>query len=155
MEVTEGKKQKYTLLKPDVLVASTGMPGRFHDIRRGDRLWTISEFFYTSPYLWPNIFRVNVDVIEDPDVLEVGTTIHVPPLEGKVGNLSQKDMMNIVEGYIRAYLAYRRLGKRNAPYYLWVAMQYNVLGILDLYLEKIDQSDLQFISRIKGDARIK
>ncbi len=151
----EGKEQSYPIQKPDFLVASVNKPGPMHNIRKGDRLWTISKFFYEDPYLWPNIFRVNYDVIEDPDVLEVGRTIYVPTLEGKVGNLSRKDIINIIEGYVRVYLTYHRLGKINAPYFLWVAAQYNIPGLLDQYKNKIAESDRRFILKIEGSTRIR
>jgi hypothetical protein len=55
---------------------------------------------------------------------------------------------------MQAYLAYRRLGKSNARYYLWVANQYNMPQVLQQYEDKIDESDRDFILRIKGSPRI-
>jgi len=154
-ELTEKKEQIQPIPQPDLSPPSAGKPGGVHNIRQGDSFWTIAKAFYADPYLWPNIFRVNVEVVDNPDALEVSTTIHVPPLEGTVGRLSQKDIMNIIDGYMQAYLAYRRLNKTNAPYYLWVAKQYNVPEVLDRYKDKIHASDRDFILRIKGSARIK
>ncbi|NVM25437.1 MAG: HU family DNA-binding protein [Desulfobacterales bacterium] len=154
-ELTEEKKQIQTVAQPDLSPPSAGKPGGVHNVRQGDSFWTIAKVFYADPYLWPNIFRVNVEVVDNPDALEVSTTIHVPPLEGTVGGLSQKDIMNIIDGYMQVYLAYRRLNKTNAPYYLWVAKQYNVQEVLDRYEDRIYASDRDFILRIKGSARIK
>ena len=86
----------------------------------------ISKAFYADPYLWPNIFRVNLGVISDPDVLRVGAMIYAPPLEGKAGHLTAKDISNIAEGYFQVYLAYTRLGKKNAPLFLRVSQQFNM-----------------------------
>ncbi len=154
-ELTEKRKQIQPVPKPDLSPASVGKPGAVHNVQHGDSFWTIAKVFYADPYLWPNIFRVNVEVVENPDVLEVNTTIHVPPLEGTVGSLSKKDIMNIIDGYMQAYLAYRRVNKTNARHYLWVAKQYNVPEVLEQYEDKIDASDRDFILRIKGSARIK
>ena len=101
-------------------------PGCTQSAIKGDTLWMISKAFYADPYLWPNIFRVNLSVINDPDVLKVGTTIYAPPLEGTAEYLTPNDIMNIADGYFQVYLAYNRLGKKNAPLFLHVARQFNV-----------------------------
>lgn len=154
-ELTEKKEQIQPVPQPDLIPPSAGKPNGVHNIRQGDSFWTIAKVFYADPYLWPNIFRVNVEVVDNPDALEVSTTILVPPLEGTVGSLTQRDIINIIDGYMQAYLAYRRLNKTNAPYYLWVAKQYNVPEVLDRYEDKIYASDRDFVLRIKGSARIK
>ena len=153
-ELTGEEKQIQPAPKPDILPTSAEKPGIVHKTQQGDSLWSIAELFYADPYLWPNIFRVNVDFIEDPDTLEAGITIHVPRLEGVVGGLSRKDIMHITDGYMQVYLAYRRLGKTNARHYLWVAKQCKVSEVLDKYEERIDKSDWDFILRIKGSIRI-
>jgi nucleoid DNA-binding protein len=141
-------------MEPDLSTAPAGIPGGVHDVRAGNSLWGIAESFYTDPYLWPNIFRVNTDVVRNPDVLEVGLVIHVPSLEGTIASLSKNDIVNIVDGYMQAYLAYRRLGKSNARYYLWVANQYNMPHVLQKYEDNIDESDRDFVLQIKGSPRI-
>ncbi len=153
-ELTGEEKQIQPAPQPDILPTSAEKPGIVHKTQQGDSLWSIAELFYADPYLWPNIFRVNVDFIEDPDTLEAGITIHVPRLEGVVGGLSRKDIMHITDGYMQVYLAYRRLDKTNARHYLWVAKQFKVSEVLDKYEEKIDKSDWDFILRIKGSIRI-
>jgi len=86
----------------------------------------ISKAFYADPYLWPNIFRVNLNVINDPDVLEVDTIVYAQPLEGTAENLTSNDIKNIADGYFQVYLAYNRLGKKNAPLFLHVARQFRI-----------------------------
>ena len=140
--------------QPDISPAPVGIPGGVCDVRAGNSLWGIAKSFYTDPYLWPNIFRANTETVPNPDVLEVGLVIHVPSLEGTIGSLSKNDIVNIIDGYMQAYLAYRRLGKSNARYYLWVANQYNMPHVLQQYEDNIDESDRDFVSRIKGSPRI-
>lgn len=150
----EKEKPGKEAIQPDLSPAPVGIPGGVCDVLAGNSLWSIAKSFYTDPYLWPNIFRANTDVVRNPDVLEVGLIIHVPSLEGTVGSLSKNDIVNIVDGYMQAYLAYRRLGKSNARYYLWVATQYNMPHVLQQYEDKIDESDRDFVLRIKGSPRI-
>jgi len=154
-QVTETKEQIQPAPQPEILPTSVGKPGIVHNTQQGDSLWGIARLFYADPYLWPNIFRINVDLIENPDTLEVGITIHLPRLEGAAGSLIQKDIMNITDGYMQAYLAYRLLGKNSARYYLWVVKQCKVPEVLEKYEDRIDKSDWRFILRIKGSARIR
>jgi hypothetical protein len=149
-DLSEEKTQSQPGAPADLSPTAVGTPGGVHNVQQGDSLWTISESVYSSAYLWPNIFRVNTDYIEDPDALRVGTDVDVPALEGSVGSLSHNDVFNIIDGYMQVYLAYRRIGKINAFFYLWVAKQHDVPAVFDQYQDKIDESDLDSISKIKG-----
>lgn len=115
-------------------------PGCTQAVIKGDTLWMISKAFYADPYLWPNIFRVNLSVINDPDVLEVGTIIYAQPLEGTAEYLTPNDIVNIADGYFQVYLAYNRLEKKNASLFLHVARQFNVPEVSARYESKIGKS---------------
>ena len=115
-------------------------PGLAQAIIKGDTLWMISKAFYADPYLWPNIFRANLGIVNDPDVMEVGTIIYAPLLEGTAEYLTPNDIMNIADGYFQVYLAYNRLGKKNAPLFLHVARQFNVPEVSARYENKTGKS---------------
>jgi nucleoid-associated protein YgaU len=37
-----------------------------HTVKRGDTLWDIARQYLGDPYLWPEIYRINTDRIDDP-----------------------------------------------------------------------------------------
>ena len=125
-------------------------PAAEHKIQRGDRLWGISEKFYQNVYLWPNIYRANLNAIPNPDILVSGIMLHIPAFEGAIGQLTDKDKKQIAIGYIHAYLSYQRMGKSDAYAYLWAAKQAGGKNILDPFIKGIDSNDLQRADRIKG-----
>ena len=130
------------------------LKGTEYIIKTGESLWTLSTSKYSEPYFWPYIYRVNLEIIKDPDLLENGLTILAPDMEGTIDNLSLRDRKYLADGYIQAYLTYRKLGKRKAILYLWVADQLNTPEVIKKYDAEIRKSDLDIISKIKGISRI-
>jgi nucleoid-associated protein YgaU len=53
----------------------------------GDCFWNIAYWFYGDYYKWPVLFRANRDKLPDrdnPDLVEVGTVIDIPPIKDEV-----------------------------------------------------------------------
>ena len=47
----------------------------YHEVKYGDTLWDISKSHYNTPLLWPIIFKNNVDIIYDADLILPGQSI--------------------------------------------------------------------------------
>jgi nucleoid-associated protein YgaU len=47
-------------------------------VRRGDSLWQIAEDEYGDGAEWPRIYAANRDVVDDPDEIFPGQSLHVP-----------------------------------------------------------------------------
>ena len=48
---------------------------RYHTVVFGDSLWSISAKYYNDPFLWPNIFKNNKNIIYDADLILPGQSL--------------------------------------------------------------------------------
>lgn len=150
---TETEKPELEPVEPTPL--EMGTPGGRHIIKPGDKLWDLAQNYYHEAYLWPNIFRVNLDKIKNPDTMLAGIEIQIPPLQGKFGSLTEKDIKEIAEGYIQVYLVYKQLDKEKVHYYLWVTKCCDIPDLINQFRDEIDEADINLVTGIGGSPGIK
>ena len=71
-----------------------------HTVKKGDTLWDLAQYYLRDPFRWPEIFRRNTDVVENPHWIYPGEIIRIWGTEVKPDALARADSAGNVVSHI-------------------------------------------------------
>lgn len=88
-KIAPAKTETKTIIKTNVSLPMVLKPsltqstGQTVIVKRGDTLYKMAQKFYGSKYKYKLLFKANRDILDNPNQLEVGQVLKVPPLPQK------------------------------------------------------------------------
>jgi nucleoid DNA-binding protein len=113
-----------------------------YSIQDGQSLWSIAEFQLGNPYLWPVIYYLNRDNLENPNQIASASEIEIPSISDPE-NLNEFEREQVALGYFSLYEWNRVNNPDEARYFLWAVGVFSP-DLLDQPPSQVDPDDLAF-----------
>lgn len=111
-------------------------------VEPGQSLWTIAESQLGNPYLWPVLYHLNQDKLENPNFLPADSDILLPSISDP-DNLNEFEREQVARGYFDLYEWNRQHSPEEARFFLWAVGVFSA-NLLDQPPSDVNQEDLDF-----------
>ena len=108
----------------------------------GQSLWTIAEAELGNPYLWPVLYNLNRDLMDNPNQLPEASELQIPELSDPE-NLNEFEREQVALGYFSLYEWNRANNPDEARFFLWAVGVFSP-DLLDQPPANVDPDDLAF-----------
>lgn len=112
------------------------------NVEPGQSLWTIAEAELGNPYLWPVLYNLNQDMLENPNQLPEASEIQIPDISDPE-NLNEFEREQVALGYFSLYEWNRANNPEEARFFLWAVGVFSP-DLLDQPPAEVDPDDLEF-----------
>ena len=111
-------------------------------ITPGQSLWTIAEAELGNAYLWPLIYHLNQDIIDNPNQIPVNTNLQIPVISNP-DDLNEFELDQVARGYLSLYQWNRENNPDEARFFLWAVGVFST-DLLENLPSEVDAEDLAF-----------
>lgn len=111
-------------------------------VEPGESLWTIAESELGNPYLWPVLYNLNLDIMDNPNQLPAASDIQIPSISDPE-NLNEFEREQVALGYFSLYEWNRANNPEEARFFLWAVGVFSP-DLLDQPPADVDPVDLEF-----------
>lgn len=139
-----------TATEPTIAAESGGNSNEFqsefeyqsYQMSSGESLWSVADSELGNPYLWPLIYHVNRDLLNNPNAIPLATNLDIPIISDP-DNLTDFEKDQVALGYLDLYEWNRVNNPNEARFFLWAVGVFST-NLLENLPSEVNAEDLAF-----------